>query len=121
MKYFLVPLLALCAVSEASVSYKDYKVYKIVPETTQALTALYDLELQDTPYEFWQGVTKIGEEVVLLAPPDAQEMLKETLDELEIGYTVTIENVQALIDAEKRVGPQVVDWTGYNTLEEVSK
>ncbi|KAL1518141.1 hypothetical protein ABEB36_001811 [Hypothenemus hampei] len=123
----LLVLLTLSVLVTAKVSYRNYKLYKIIPKDEQALQFLKNLEDSSTEllrYQFWNEVTEVGNEVSLMVAPDTQNLIEAALNESNVAQSVIMNDVQEVIDQENpkwRSGEaNPVDWTVYNTLEEIN-
>lgn len=127
MKLFYLLFLATLGIAlSEKVSYRNYKVYQIIPKDDAALKALRELEDQSTEFstfQFWHGATKVGHEVTLMVAPQTQETIEQMLSDLKVDSRIMIQDVQQKIDAENRLarndGLSPFDWTVYNTLDEV--
>jgi len=116
----------LLGFATAKVNYRSYKVYKIFPKDDDAVEALVDLENASNDlsrYQFWRGSTKVGQEADLMVAPELQEQFEDFLAEINADVEIMMEDVQDVIDKENPLarsdGPNPVNWTVYNTLDEV--
>ena len=86
------------------VSYHAYKVLEVVPETTEQVTVLKALEgHSDAPgFEFWKAPHLVNETCSLSVSPNLVEVMQAYLDMKEIRHKVVVEDLQELIEKERR-------------------
>lgn len=121
-----VLVVALLGLATAKVSYRGYKVYKIFPKDDSAVKALVELDNAANElarYQFWHGATKVGQQAELMVAPELQEQFEDILSQINADVEIMMNDVQDVIDKEnpwaRSDGPNPVNWTVYNTLEEV--
>ncbi|XP_012279419.1 zinc carboxypeptidase-like [Orussus abietinus] len=117
----LIAVLVATATAE-KVSYQDFKVFRVLPKTTQQLQTLSDLE--NLGYSFWLGPSKVGANVDLMVSPEQLEGFQDLVKENGLEYEEYVQDVQTLIDQENprdsanRVSGEL-GWTSYHTLGEI--
>ena len=86
------------------VSYHAYKVLEVTPETTEQVTVLKALEGHpDAPgFEFWKGPHLVNETCSLSVSPNLVEVMQAYLDMKEIRHKVVVDDLQELIEKERR-------------------
>ncbi|XP_063831212.1 zinc carboxypeptidase-like [Ostrinia nubilalis] len=121
---FLVAILAI--VNCEYVSYNNYKVYKVKPETDKEVEILYDAE-KEQGYLFWDEGFRRGRDVRIMVAPEKQHELVKYFSER--GMTAEL----MLLDFERsaevqRARPVTVTrnqnvrnyaWEFYQTLDEI--
>ncbi|KAJ8944096.1 hypothetical protein NQ318_019434 [Aromia moschata] len=116
--------LLFVAVLCEKVRYDDYKVYKVTPQSAEAIITLKGLEnAAATSYNFWSPVGSIGVPVDIMVSPDHEAQLLGMVEALGMDSRVMMDNVQRYIDEESR--PRVAredewGWERYQTLEEIN-
>ncbi|KAH8371495.1 hypothetical protein KR093_007701 [Drosophila rubida] len=117
----LVLLLATFGLAQAAeqVRYDHYKVYKVNIDNRQQLELL---NAQEKPLQLssWREARQLGDSSDVMLPPHSQPAFEQLLNSLRCNYSVKIDNVQSLIDAQQprqRLGH--MEWTQYHTLDEI--
>ncbi|CAH0728592.1 unnamed protein product, partial [Brenthis ino] len=112
--------------SKAYVSYENYKVYKVVPETAKQVQILTDLR-KEPHYNFWTDIINIGEDVKIMVSPSQDEELAKYLRSVEMDPVLAISNVQDLIRAQMKPANGIsrsnqlgsMNWNQYFTLAQI--
>lgn len=128
MNFFILLLTIAGSALTEKVSYQNYKVYKVAPKNDEALHALRNLDESVTDFsrfQFWESPSKVGRNATLMVAPEMQEAMEDMFEDLGIQSQVMIGNVQEAINREsprnvRNVARLPVDWTDYNTLDEVN-
>ncbi|XP_072929534.1 uncharacterized protein [Epargyreus clarus] len=106
------------------VSYKNYRVYKIVPETDKHVQVLIDLQKQKE-FFFWSDIIDLGNKVRIMVAPEKFGDFEEYLTRVGIKTEVIISDVQSVIDDQMKRPSQInrriqdYAWDYYQTLEEI--
>jgi hypothetical protein len=120
--------------SRSVISYENYKVYRVVPETEHQLKILYNIfvdGVQESHVDFWLPPKRVNAPVELMLSPAHQAGMETLLRTSQIGYTVKIANVQRLLDEERsellrraeearKTLPSNFDFGTYHTFDEIS-
>lgn len=71
---------------------------RVVPNTAEDLNKLAELYRLSTELQldFWKTPTTVGQFADIMVPPDSFKFLVNYLDDNELKYTITIEDVQSL-------------------------
>jgi murein tripeptide amidase MpaA len=74
----------------------------------------------DKRLDFWSEPSKVGAAVDIRVSPEQKLWLTQRAKEASLAYEVIIDDVQVLIDSEKRAAPgQRLDWTSYHRLADI--
>lgn len=87
----LVVLIAIVCVN--AVSYKDYKVYDVVPKTKEDVSILKKL-LEENKYIFWNYAVKVENVVKIMVAPEKQDDFEKYMNSAGIDAKLVIEDVQ---------------------------
>merc|ERR1712168_1405980 len=105
-------------------SYSKHKVLRVEVKDETDAKAISELE---NKYDFWTQI-RIGHHVDIMASPDNLEDLHSFLKSLNIDFAVMIEDVQPLVELEKKASVKAktklwaghnMDWTSYHALEDI--
>jgi len=105
-------------------SYSKHKVLRVEVKDETDAKAISELE---NKYDFWTQI-RIGHHVDIMASPDNLEDLHSFLKSLNIDFAVMIEDVQSLVELEKKASVKAktklwaghnMDWTSYHALEDI--
>ncbi|XP_034483135.1 zinc carboxypeptidase [Drosophila innubila] len=121
MSLKLVLLLAAFGLAKGltEVRYDNYKVYNVQIENAKQLELLNDKE-QVLQLSSWREARHLGESSDVMLPPQSQQDFESLLTNNNFNYSIKIDNVQSLIDAQrpkKRTG--YMEWTQFHTLDEI--
>merc|ERR1719348_14965 len=114
-------LLYAVAAANASLSYDGHKVLRAKVEDETQASALHQLS-EVGIYDFWTEAIP-GRSVDIRTSPELTEELGAWLEQHGIAWTVMIEDVGVLIQAEKvssgkrSNSAHSMDWTSYHALE----
>ena len=91
-------------VEHKAVTYHAYKVLEVIPESKEQVTVLKKLEKQsDAPgFEFWKGPHHVNDTCSLSVAPNLVEVMQTYLDMKQIKHKVVVEDLQELIEKERR-------------------
>ncbi|KAH7728425.1 Protein T06A4.1 a [Aphelenchoides avenae] len=112
---------------EEKQSFRNYKLLRIMARSEETLDYLRMLYEQERPYEldFWQPPTHIGAAVDLSVSPEDAEFFTADLDQRQVDYVVTINDLEQAINDE-RVYPAQSEFyedrfrlDKYNTFEQI--
>ncbi|XP_063698946.1 carboxypeptidase B1-like [Culicoides brevitarsis] len=89
--------------TKEKVSYENYKVYKIVPQSDEDIEVLSELDKNADFYglDFFRHDKVRGHPAEIMVEPDSQKPFEEVLDKHHIDFEVTIENLQKALDEEE--------------------
>lgn len=93
LKEIFLLIVVTTAINAEYVSYKNYKVYKIVPGSDYEVQILTDLRKQNQ-YDFWSDIVAIGSDVRIMVAPGKQAEFENYFKSAEIPTRVVIEDVQ---------------------------
>ncbi|XP_051175444.1 zinc carboxypeptidase-like [Leptopilina boulardi] len=122
---FLNILLTFAVVfaTDEKITFENFKVYRILPETEGHVDLLHQLEQDNNNFLFWNGITSVNNSVDLMVSPETSLGFEKTMNIYGIKYSIFIENVQHLIDTEN---PREIIKTDsefafnkYHTLDEI--
>ncbi|XP_062127695.1 uncharacterized protein LOC133840056 [Drosophila sulfurigaster albostrigata] len=121
MQLKLVLLLATFGLAKVSAEmrYDNYKVYKVNIENMQQFELLNAKE-KALQFSSWREARHLGDSSDIMLPPQTQQAFEQLLNSQNFNYTLKIDNVQTLIDAQRpkqRTG--YMEWTQYHTLDEI--
>jgi hypothetical protein len=121
LAFFVLLVSSQHILGDEKVRYDDFKVYRLTPKTVQAVEALRNLEDSNSEYDFWTAVRGVGYPVDIMVAPHLKYRFNDIINSGEFDAEVYISDVQELIDNErpKTRLAGTVDWTDYNTLDEV--
>lgn len=103
--------------------FENYSVYRVTPWTNLQLANLRQLQETHLGYNFWTDVTTIGRNVDIMVPPHLRYDFEDYLALQRLNSTLSIENVQTLIDREQSAAARsngAFNWKSYQRLEHVS-
>ncbi|KAF5281424.1 hypothetical protein FQR65_LT14695 [Abscondita terminalis] len=115
-----VLMLMLSATCWATVRYDDFRVYRVLPKNVHQLQALRKLEGE---YELWNEPGLLHKNVDVMVAPYQRTAFEEFLQRLNFHKHVMVENVQELIDNERKgVGASSTnfDWENYYSIDEIN-
>ncbi|XP_046971388.1 zinc carboxypeptidase-like [Vanessa cardui] len=120
-KLLLVLILAVYVNAEY-ISYKDYKVFNIIPKTEEDVDIIKSIH-KENKYIFWSDKIKVDSDVKIMVKPDEASDFKNYAESIGLNAKLVIQNVQSFIDAQlKRPlvrNSQQYNWDYYQTLEEI--
>lgn len=119
----IVPLFvagSLMTLASAVQTYHSHQVLRCHPTTAEQLDQLHDLG-EKSDWDFWQEPRRIGGPVDIFVTPLNKRDITSTLSGLGVECKVMIEDVQTLIDKEKKLAARKdTNWfENYHTWEEV--
>jgi hypothetical protein len=122
LAFFVLLVSSQHILGDEKVRYDDFKVYRLTPKTVQAVEALRNLEDSNSEYDFWTAVRGVGYPVDIMVAPHLKYRFNDIINSGEFDAEVYISDVQQLIDNErpKTRLAGTVDWTDYNTLDEIN-
>ncbi|KAG4072020.1 hypothetical protein HA402_010957 [Bradysia odoriphaga] len=82
-------------------SYAGYKLYEVIPKTKTEQNHLRSLSQSTEEYDFWSMTRIIGDSSNVLVAPDHQAKFERSLQNFNITYTVTVDNVETLVQKER--------------------
>ncbi|XP_032691346.1 zinc carboxypeptidase-like [Odontomachus brunneus] len=104
------------------VSYENYKLFRVIPETDEQLKLLefYYRRSTSTSFDLWNMPIRIGGQIYIMVSPDETKWFKIIMGSLDIELKE--DNVQRLINLTMEEGQSSsFDFTSYHTLEEIYK
>lgn len=81
--------------------YDGYSVFRIIPSTAKEMKFIQSLR-EDMELDFWIDSGMINRRVDIMIPPGKIRKLKTDLKNLNMKFSVIIQNVQSLIDKERK-------------------
>ncbi|XP_060805042.1 zinc carboxypeptidase [Amyelois transitella] len=122
----IVFLSVLAIVLAQKVRYDDYTLYKVIPRDENGL--LYLKKLYKTPggLTFWSVPNLIGNDVSVLASPDAKKDFENSLEERNVQIEVLSRNIQEDLDAEttnrhkRSTNRNEIFFDEFNTVEDIN-
>nr|UPI76679.1 M14 metal carboxypeptidase 2 [Antheraea yamamai] len=123
LKIFLV--LFLIGVGNCMKSFENYKVYNVVPKSESQVHMLNNLRNQG--YDFWTDVLTVGSDARIMVAPAQDGVFVEYTKAIGVNANITINNVQALIDAQLRPAKDIdrsttlgsYSWDRYYNLQHI--
>lgn len=103
------------------VRYDHYKVYTVLPATTEHLHMLRELQ-QKNVYNFWNEVKNVGLPVDIMVPPDLSSDFDNVALSNKIQTSVLINNVQEkieILERTRRSTSSTMNWNYYHNEIEV--
>ncbi|KAL7306787.1 hypothetical protein TKK_0001149 [Trichogramma kaykai] len=120
MRIALVLLAAAAFATAEKVSFQNYKVFRVVPKSTDELELLKHLENYNGQYSYWSSPNKVGHAVDIMVSPQSQSDFVNLMSSSNVHYHTYIENVQRLIDTEQPLTREGgFGWKRYHTLDEI--
>ncbi|XP_055598523.1 zinc carboxypeptidase-like [Uranotaenia lowii] len=117
---FLVTCFGLPVISGEKARFDNYRVYRIHIENQQQLAVLKAIEQLGGGYSFWSDPVKVDSDVDLVVPPHKFGEFSEIVENHGLRASLSVSNLQSLFDREQPKNRKAaVDWTAYNTLEEI--
>ncbi|XP_043463180.1 zinc carboxypeptidase-like isoform X2 [Leptopilina heterotoma] len=122
MRLFLNILFTIAVVlaTDEKVTFENFKVYRILPQTEQHVDLLNQIK-QDDNFLFWNGPAFVNNSVDLMVAPEQTIEFENRMNFIGINYNTFIENVQGLIDTEnprKKTNSEFA-FNEYHTLDEI--
>ncbi|KAL7734652.1 hypothetical protein ACLKA6_010952 [Drosophila palustris] len=121
MNLKLVLLLAAIGLVKglSEVRYDNYKVYNVQIEDAKQFELLNGKE-KTLQLSSWREARHLGESSDFMLPPQSQQDFENLLIINHMNYTIKIDNVQSLIDAQRpRQRTGHMEWTQFHTLDEI--
>jgi len=121
--FMLLLLVSAADLANAGLSYDGHKVLRAKVEDEAQATALHQLS-EVGIYDFWTEAIP-GRSVDIRTSPEQTEQLGVWLEQHGITWTVMIEDVGILMEAEKASSGKrshsahSMDWTSYHALEDI--
>jgi len=91
---------SLTFVSGGKTRYDGYKVFRVLPSTTDHVKILKELEESNLGVSFWEESNQIGQPADLMLPPHLQGDLLDDLKKHGLQVTEFISDVQKLVEEE---------------------
>merc|ERR1712055_939037 len=116
-------LLLLAMVTNARVNYSGYQVFRVQVENMEQAELMEGLN-REGKFDFWTEV-RLGRPVDVMTSPENRKELETWLGEVDIHWSIMVEDVGVLMEAElvesKRVpgSKHNMDWTSYHALEDI--
>ncbi|EDW69192.1 zinc carboxypeptidase [Drosophila virilis] len=99
--------------------YDNYKLYKVQIEDVQQSQLLNENE-KALKLSSWREARHPGDYSDFMLPPQSQDAFEDLLNRHNLSYSIKIDNVQRLIDAQRpRQRTSQMEWTQYHTLDEI--
>jgi len=125
-------IIAACLIGAALAGQRSYKGYRVLE--TDVLTweqshTLRQIEDNTVDFDFWKSANP-GRKAKVMSSPDNLAMLETLLQENNIGFQVSIEDVQLLVDqsnVEDKMARQKpssrynMDWTSYHSHDDLNE
>ncbi|XP_029951455.1 carboxypeptidase A1-like isoform X2 [Salarias fasciatus] len=125
----LLAFVALFVAVLAKDTFEGHQVLRIVAKDVTQLPLIKDLE-QFTELDFWTYVNNVENPVDIRVPAHSLQYVKRYLETHGIGYSVMIEDLQAMVDEEQEqmkaaarsaevFSTDSFDFSNYHTLNEI--
>lgn len=93
---------ATSVVLSTKTSYSGYQLFFVTPEDHSQLDVLHSLETQYN-VDFWDGIHVVENRVQrMMVAPENIQFVKYVLNENEIAYTVAIDDLEKIFEAERQ-------------------
>jgi murein tripeptide amidase MpaA len=100
---FLLAAVAFSSALAENVSYHEHSVLSCMPEDRAQLDVLHNLEVKsDLKLDFWKEARRVGSSVDVMPFPKDLAAFRAIMDEHKIKCETMVENVQGIIDEEKK-------------------
>uniref|UniRef100_U5EXV3 Putative carboxypeptidase n=1 Tax=Corethrella appendiculata TaxID=1370023 RepID=U5EXV3_9DIPT len=121
----ILSILLLLTVTLAEIArYDNYRAYELIPKTSEQLKSIHELQESSDSLIFLQISNHIEQRSLVIVAPHKLADFVAVLDNDEITYRIVDENIQNQITKQfkslKQKSTSTVDWTHYNTLEEIN-
>ncbi|NXT80712.1 CBPA1 Carboxypeptidase, partial [Zapornia atra] len=126
---FLLVFAALVAAARGEQLFVGDQVLRIMASNEEQITLLKVLhELTELQLDFWRHPTSPGRPADLRVPFASLQAVKAFLESHNIAYSIMIENLQELLDEEKRTmmkskrierSTNTFDFASYHTIDEI--
>jgi len=106
-------LLLLLGVAANAKTYEGYQVLRTGTLDQAAAAELRELEVNDLRFDFWKEA-RGGLSAEIMAAPEHLQSLKDLLDAAGVGYEQKVEDVQRLIEGNRKLKGRrinVANWT----------
>ncbi|XP_064512939.1 carboxypeptidase A1-like [Pseudopipra pipra] len=125
-----VLLAALVAVATCTETFVGHQVLRVVPTSHEELQKLQELQdLEHLNLDFWLAPRGLGSPVDIRVPFPSLQPVKAHLEAGGVSYSITIEDVQELLDEERRemmrssrqlpLSTSTFNYEAYHTLDEI--
>ncbi|NXI89454.1 CBPA1 Carboxypeptidase, partial [Psophia crepitans] len=128
MKFLLV-FAALVAAARSEQLFVGDQVLRVTPSNGEHVSLLRALaELPEVQVDFWRHPTSPGQPTDLRVPFRSLQAVKVFLESNNISYSIMIEDVQKLLDEEKKTmmksrridrSTSTFDFASYHTIDEI--
>ncbi|XP_014206604.1 zinc carboxypeptidase-like [Copidosoma floridanum] len=119
----LIVLLLTIAVALAGAekaTFKNYRVFRIVPKNARQLEVLKRLDDQSEGFSYWKAPSRLEQTVDLMVSPDQMADFARLMNDTGTPYETYIGDVQSLIENENPPTRESgFGWTRYHSLEEI--
>ncbi|KAM8707872.1 hypothetical protein ACLKA7_014923 [Drosophila subpalustris] len=103
----------------SEVRYDNYKVYSVQIQDAKQFELLNEKE-KTLQLSSWREARHLGESSDFMLPPQRQQDFENLLNINHFNYSIKIDNVQSLIDAQRpRLRTGHMEWTQFHTLDEI--
>ncbi|XP_075199635.1 carboxypeptidase A1-like [Anomaloglossus baeobatrachus] len=124
----VLALLALVAAVTSMEDFSGQQVLRILPANEEQVTLVHDLEsYEDLKLDFWQGPSRPERFIDIRVPFFSLQDVKVYLESNNIQYSIMIEDLQTLLDEEKRdmkIGrahsTDTFNYGTYHTFDEIN-
>ncbi|XP_075945750.1 carboxypeptidase A5 [Anarhichas minor] len=98
----LLALTALFVAVLGKETFEGHQVLRIIAQDEVQLALIKDLEdMVEFELDFWRGVTDVATPVDIRVPIHSLQSVKIHLESLQIQYSIMIQDLQAMLDAEQ--------------------
>ncbi|PSN45348.1 hypothetical protein C0J52_06533 [Blattella germanica] len=114
-------IILFSGVNAEKATFHNYRVFRLVPNNQDQLTALRQLENISNGLRFWKEPTRVQNFVDIMVPPHMLLNFEDFITTHNLEAELFIRDVQYLIDNERPLTHQRAGfgWTDYYTLEEI--
>ena len=103
--------------------YDNYRVYEVSPENLEHIKILESVKESSDSYIFLNSAHRIGDVAHIIVAPHKFADFTSVLSDSDIAFRLVDNDLQKSINDQKisylSKKPRKVDWTNYNTLDEI--
>lgn len=119
-KLVVLTLLGAGVLCVEKISYHNYKVHKVTPQTEAHVKVLRNLEERNAGFSFWSDIQGVGKPVHIMVPPHQKLIFQDIVAYNELEVEVYMDDVQEVIDSQAQIKrASKLDFSNYYRLDEV--
>lgn len=124
LKIFYLLSILFVVVSSEPFRFDNYSLYKVLPKSLKDVKYLQELQNAAPEFDFWDDPVPTADYINIVSKPELKKDLESFLASNEIDFVITQENIQELIDNEKkktytRSNIKTMEFDNYYTLEDI--